>query len=132
MKKIIVYIMALCAAVSLVGCGSHAGDSMQLNMDDVKKIVLMYGGTGAQAEITDAATISMLTDNFNTLTLKREGKVDSTGWTYGIGWYDEEGKELAKLYCGAEPETITKDGYVWDIISGSVDVALLNELLGLH
>jgi uncharacterized protein YcfL len=129
MKKIIVFVLALFTVAALVGCSNHTEGSMQLNKDNVKKIVLTYGGNGSQAEITDAETISTITDNFNTLTLKKDGKVNSTGWTYCIGWYDKEGNESAKIYCGAEPKSIVKDGYVWNVTSGSVDVVLLSELL---
>ena len=89
----------------------------------------MNGNTGDVVEISDTETIQSITDNFNSLTLQKKGKVDGTGWTYGIRWYDEAEKEIANISCGAEPKSITKDGYVWNITSGSIDTTLINELL---
>ena len=129
MKKIFAFLLLFCIFAASFGCGK-AGDPVHLEIPDTKKIILRNGSTGAFTEITDPEAVSMITDSFRTLTLKKEGKTDSTGWTYGISWLDENEKELLKLYCGAEPESVSMDGYDWTITGGSVDVALLDRLLG--
>lgn len=125
MKKIIVCMLIFCLMVSLVGCGNQSA----LNIVGAKKIVLMNGNTGDKTVITDTDTIQSITDNFNSLKLRRQGKVNSGGWTYGIRWYDETEKELARISCGAEPSSITKDGYVWVITGGSVNTEMLKNII---
>lgn len=115
--------------VSLAGCGSQSASNSGLSIADAKKIVLMDGNTGNIVEITDTETIQNITDNFNSLTLQRQEKVNSSGWTYGIRWYDEAEKEIANISCGAEPTSITKDGYVWVITDGSVNTEMLKKML---
>jgi uncharacterized protein YcfL len=129
MKKIIVSMLVFCMVVSLAGCGSQSASSSELSIADAKKVVLMDGNTGDIVEITDTETIQNITDNFNSLKLQQQGKVDSTGWLYGIKWYDESEKEIANIHCGGEPTSITKDGYVWVIIDGSVNTEMLNNIL---
>ncbi len=129
MKKILVYILAFCIVLSLAGCGSQSVSSSGLNITDAKKIVLTNGNTGDRVEITDTETIQSITDNFNSIKLQKRGKVNSSGWTYGIRWYDESEKEIANISCGAEPSSITKDGYVWVITDGSVNTEMLNSIL---
>ena len=128
MKKILAFLLVFCISAVFFGCG-NAGDPSHLDIPAAKKIVLKNGSTGTLTEITDPETVSMITDSFRALTLKKEGKADSTGWTYGISWFDEDDQELLKLYCGAEPESISINGYVWAITGGSVDAALLDRLL---
>ena len=132
MKKIITLFFALLIVFSLVGCGNNTEESLQLSVDSVKKITIIYGNDGSQVEITDEETIAAITENFNTLILNRDKKIDSTGWTYSVGWYDADGNELTKIYCGAQSDSITRDGYVWKIASGSIDVDLLNDLLKIQ
>ena len=129
MKKILVYVLAVCMIALLAGCGSQSASSSELNIVDAKKVVLIDGNTGDVIEITDIETIRSITDDFNSLKLQKQGKVDSTGWTYGIKWYDESEKEIANIFCGAEPTSISKDGYVWVITDGSVNTEMLNNIL---
>ena len=129
MKKLLACMLALCMILLLAGCGSRSASSSGLSIADAKKVVLMDGNTGNAVEITDTETIQDITDNFNSLMLQRQGKVDSSGWTYGIRWYDEAEKEIANISCGSEPTSITKDGYVWVITDGSVDTQMLKEII---
>ena len=132
MKRIITLFFALLTVFSLVGCGNNTEESLQLSVDSVKKITIIYGNDGSQVEITDEETIAAITENFNTLILNRDKKTDSTGWTYSVGWYDADGNELTKISCWAQSDSITRDGYVWKIASGSIDVDLLNDLLKIQ
>ena len=130
MKKFfLVCMLAFCMVLSLAGCGSQSASSSGLSIADAKKVVLMDGNTGDVVEITDTETIQNITDNFNSLKLQQQGKVDSSGWTYGIRWYDESEKEIANISCGAEPTSITKDGYVWVITDGSVNTEMLKKII---
>ena len=133
MKRIITLFFALLIVFSLVGCGNNTEESLQLSVDSVKKITIIYGNDGSQVEITDEETIAAITENFNTLILNRDKKTDSTGWAYSVRWYDADGNELTKISCfGAQSDSITRDGYVWKIASGSIDFDLLNELLKIQ
>lgn len=133
MKRIITMFFALLTVFSLVGCGNNTEESLQLSVDSVKEITIMYGNDGSQVEITDEETIAAITENFNTLILNRDKKIDSTGWAYSVRWYDADGNELTKISCfGAQSDSITRDGYVWKIASGSIDFDLLNELLKIQ
>lgn len=132
MKRIITLFFALLTVFSLVGCGNNTEESLQLSVDSVKKITIIYGNDGSQVEITDEETIAAITENFNTLVLNRDKKIDSTGWTYSVRWYDADGNELTKISCWAQSDSITRDGYVWKIASGSIDVDLLNDLLKIQ
>jgi len=132
MKRIITLFFALLTVFSLVGCGNNTEESLQLSVDSVKKITIIYGNDGSQVEITDEETIAAITENFNTLILNRDKKTDSTGWTYSVRWYDADGNELTKISCWAQSDSITRDGYVWKIASGSIDVDLLNDLLKIQ
>ena len=132
MKRIITLFFALLTVFSLVGCGNNTEESLQLSVDSVKKITIIYGNDGSQVEITDEETIDAITENFNSLILNRDKKIDSTGWTYSVGWYDADGNELTKISCWAQSDSITRDGYVWKIASGSIDVDLLNDLLKIQ
>ena len=125
MKKMFVWMLALCLIVSLAGCGSRSA----FHIAGAKKVVLIDGNTGAAFEITDAETSRRITGDFNSLKLQKQGKADSSGWTYGIRWYDEAGKEIAGISCGAEPTSITKDGCVWAITEGCVNTELLNSMM---
>lgn len=133
MKRILTLFFALLTVFSLVGCGNYTEESLQLSVDSVKKITIIYGNDGSQVEITDEETIDAITENFNSLILNRDKKTDSTGWTYSVRWYDADGNELTKISCfGAQSDSITRDGYVWKIASGSIDFDLLNELLKIQ
>ena len=132
MKRIITLFFALLTVFSLVGCGNNTEESLQLSVDSVKKITIIYGNDGSQVEITDEETIAAITENFNTLILYRDKKTDSTGWAYSVRWYDADGNELTKISCWAQSDSITRDGYVWKIASGSIDVDLLNDLLKIQ
>ena len=129
MKKIIVSMLVFCMIVSLAGCGSQSASSSELSIADAKKVVLMDGNTGDIVEITDTETIQNITDNFNSLKLQQQGKVDSSDWTYSIRWYDETEKEIAHISCGAEPTSIAKDGYVRVITDGSVNTEMLKKII---
>ncbi len=132
MKRIITLFFALLTVFSLVGCGNNTEESLQLSVDSVKEITIMYGNDGSQVEITDAETIAAITENFNTLVLNRDKKIDSTGWAYSVSWYDADGNELTKIFCGEQSDSITRDGYVWKIVSGNIDVDLLKDLLKIQ
>ncbi len=133
MKRIITLFFALLTVFSLVGCGNNTEESLQLSVDSVKKIIILYSDqNGSQVEITDEETIAAITENFNTLILNRDKKPDSTGWSYSVSWYDADGNELTKIFCGEQSDSITRDGYVWKIASGSIDVDLLNDLLKIQ
>lgn len=132
MKRIITLFFALLTVFSLVGCGNNTEESLQLSVDSVKKITIIYGNDGSQVEITDEETIAAITENFNSLILNRDKKTDSTGWTYSVRWYDADGNELTEISCWAQSDSITRDGYVWKIASGSIDVDLLNDLLKIQ
>ena len=127
MKEAVSYMLPVCAVLSLTGC---VGSQSRLNIENAQTIVLMDGNTGASVEITDADTVRIVMDNFNSLQLKKDRKNDSTGWTYGIRWYDANGKEIESVLSGANPMSIARGNYVWTVTRGSIDTAVLDELLG--
>ena len=132
MRFKIMLLLFLCITV-FAGCG--ATTELNISTSEVSSIIIQSGTTGENFEVSDVDTIRLITDSFNSLSIKRSEKTCTTGCSYGLIWYGKDGKILESIAYAISPNenyTVTgikKDGYDWKITNGEVDNALIESLL---
>lgn len=126
MKKYLILIsLALICCLSLTSCGKK----MTFAIENTETILVMSGNTGKSVEITDQDIIQQITDNINSLSFERGSRINSTGWSYNIRWYNADGDEIENMSTGGTGTNLFYGGYNWSIVSGNIDTALLDEVL---
>ena len=124
-KRLLLFASALICCLFLASCGKN----MTFAIENAEKILIMSGSTGKRAEITDPDTIRRITGNINSLSFERGSRIDSSGWSYNIRWYDAGGDEIESITTGGTGTNLFYDGYNWCAVSGNIDTALLDEAL---
>ena len=94
MKKITALTLALALILSLAGC---AAQTKTFDIGKASRLEITSGTNGESVEVTDAASIKQITDDFNALRFKDEGKNDRDGWSYLISWLAEDGSCIEKI-----------------------------------
>ena len=128
MKK---YLVPVCA---LIICGvtllflTCRSKEKTFDIEGAAKIVVMSGNTGLRVDVTDKDTIQQITDNINSITFKRESKIASSGFRYGINWYDADGQIIESIGTGGDVHHMFYDGYNWYAVSGKIDMEFLDDL----
>ena len=125
LRKITVLFLILLVSLLLAACGKQKTFALEYP----KKVLLMSGNTGESVEIADEDVIRRITDNMNSVQLQRKSKINSSGWSYNIRWYDDTGAEMGNLSTGRDGTIIFYDGYEWAAVSGSIDTKLLDNVL---
>ena len=73
MKKLAALSLAIALILSLAGCAAQA---KTFDIGKASKLVITSGSNGESVEVTDAKCIKQITDNFNALKFKDEGKIN--------------------------------------------------------
>lgn len=106
----------------------EAYKEMNLNIENAASIVLKSGNTGTEIEITEADIIEEITVHFNSLTFRKDGEVDSDGWTYWLKWYDADGNLISDIVV-LSSDKIAYGDYYYTAEDGVIDTDLLDALL---
>lgn len=125
-KRLITICLALICCLTLASCSTEK----VFDIEGVAKISVMSGNTGESVEVTDEDLIQQITDNISAITFKRGSRIDSSGWSYNIRWYDTNGQEIDNITTGGDGTTLFYDGYNWSAVSGGIDTDLLDEVFG--
>ena len=121
MKKIIVITTILVCALSLVSCSSK---SKTFEIAGAEKLTVRSGSTGESIDIINADDIKYITDNINALTYSKGKKVNSSGWSYALQWFDESGEIIENLTLLGDGYTIIYDGHYYKGISVDHEIDL--------
>ena len=116
MKKLAALSLAIALILSLAGCAAQA---KTFDIGKASKLVITSGSNGESVEVTDAECIKQITDNFNALKFKDEGKIDRDGWSYLISWLAEDGSCIEKITALGDG-SITYGGHYYTV-EGSGD-----------
>ena len=116
MKKLSALTLALVFILSLAGC---AAQTKTFDIGKASKLEITSGTNGESGDVTDAACIKQITDNFNALKFKDEGKNDGDGWSYAISWIAEGGSCIEKITVLGDG-SITYGGHYYTV-EGSGD-----------
>lgn len=125
-KHFVIVCLALICCLALASCSAEK----TFNIDGVAKIEVMSGNTGESVEVTDKDVIQQITDNINSVKFQKGSRIDSSGWSYNIRWYNADGQEIENMSTGADGSHLFYDNYNWSTVSGSIDTGLLDEVLG--
>jgi uncharacterized protein YcfL len=125
MKKIIALIFAVvCMALLLTACGSK-----QLNMKEADYIVLINEEVNTSVKITDIQTVKKITDNINSLSLKKGESVRvPPGWSHQLVWYNANDKIIGVIGV-LDDSTLGYNDYYYSVSDGSIDIDFFDELL---
>ncbi len=111
MKKFAALTLALALILSLAGCAAQA---KTFDIGNASRLEITSGTNGESVEVTDAACIKQITDNFNALKFKDEGENDRDGWSYLISWLAEDGSCMEKITVLGDG-SITYDGHYYTV-----------------
>ena len=125
-KRFLVICLAVICCLVLASCSTEK----TFNIEDAAKIRVMSGTTGESVDVTDEDLIQQITDNISAITFKKGARIDSSGWSYNIRWYDVDGQEIESITTGGDGTNLFYDDYNWSATSGGIDTGLLDEVLG--
>ena len=126
MRRKLKFIVAATAflAILITGCGSK-----QLMIKGADSIVLKVEEDNNYIEITDASTVSVITDNINSLTLKKDKSIQlPPGWIYQLIWKDINGKIIQVLGI-VDKDTIGYNDHYYSISEGEMNVDFISDLI---
>lgn len=56
------------------------------------------GSTGETIQVTDPEAIRYIADNLNAMGFSHAGTAEGAGWTYGLTWFDHQGKPFETIF----------------------------------
>lgn len=113
MKMFITLCLALVLTLSLVGCSDK---TMTFDIGNATQIEIKSGLTGDEVIIEDSAFVKGVTENINSLTFEKMGKVDGVGYAYMLTWTDETDRTVASITITEENGyQISHDGYYYKV-----------------
>lgn len=128
MKKLFALLFALVCILALNACSS---EKKSFDITDVHKIVV-YAADGENVEITDTNIIQQITDNINSIQFEKgKSNKDTNGLGIIVQWYDENGNMLEVVSIMDEKNISYGDNF-WSASDGTIDIALINNLLQEH
>ena len=128
-RRLVLICLALICGLTLLFVVGHSTEKT-FDIKGVTRIAVMSGSTGKNVDITDQDLIQQITDNISSIRFKRGSRINSSGWSYNIRWYDAGGQEIENITTGANGTNLFYDGYNWSAVSGSIDTMLLDGVLG--
>lgn len=126
MKRKLKYIVVAAAFLTILitSCGSK-----QLMIKGADFIVLKVEADNNYIEITDTDTISVITDNINSLTLKKGKSIQlPPGWIYQLIWKDINGK-IIQILGIVDKDTIGYNDHYYSISDGEMDMDFISTLI---
>lgn len=125
MKKSIVLILVIvCIALLLTACGSE-----QLNIKEADYISLKNEEDNTSVEIIDTQTVAKITDDINTLSLKKEKPVQvPPEWSYQLVWYDDNDK-IIEVIGVVDDRILGYNDYYYLVSDGGIGIDFFDELI---
>lgn len=121
MKKII----ALMLVLALVGIMAACTHVTRISVENPAKIMIEKEGGGVAVTLTDAKTVSRITDVVCQIPLQA-AENSGADWTYRITWLDEDGKTITQItLAGAQ---IRWEGGSYNLGVG-VDLSVITDVL---
>ena len=121
MKKLLALILVLSLFAALAACTQVT----RISIEDPAEIKLEKAGGGVALTLTDAKTVTRLTDVVCQIPLQA-AENSGADWTYRITWLDENGKTITQItLAGAQ---IRWEGSSYNLGVG-VDLSVVTDVL---
>lgn len=130
MKKLIAFVLALVCVLVLVGCSEKR---MTFDIGNATQIQIISGLTDDEVIIEDTEFVKDVTENINSLTFEKMGKVDGTGYACMLVWMNETYNEIARITITEENGyQISHDGYYYKVGADlAIDMQPIWEMLNI-
>ena len=121
MKKLLALVLVLSLFAALAACTQVT----RISIEDPAEIKLEKAGGGVALTLTDAKTVTRLTDVVCQIPLQA-AENSGADWTYRITWLDENGKTITQItLAGAQ---IRWEGSSYNLGVG-VDLSVITDVL---
>ena len=121
MKKLLALVLVLSLFAALAACTQVT----RISIDNPAEIKLEKAGGGVSLTLTDAKTVTRLTDVVCQIPLQA-AENSGADWTYRITWLDENGKTITQItLAGAQ---IRWEGSSYNLGVG-VDLSVVTDVL---
>ena len=121
MKKLLALVLVLSLFAALAACTQVT----RISIEDPAEIKLEKAGGGVALTLTDAKTVTRLTDVVCQIPLQA-AENSGADWTYRITWLDENGKTITQItLAGAQ---IRWEGSSYNLGVG-VDLSVVTDVL---
>ena len=121
MKKILALALVLCLFGTLVAC-THV---TRISIENPAEIKLEKAGGGVALTLTDAKTVTRLTDVVCQIPLQA-AENSGADWTYRLTWLDESGKKITQVTLAGSQ--IRWEGSSYNLGVG-VDLSVITDVL---
>lgn len=121
MKKILALALVLCLIGALVACS----EVTRISIENPAEIKLEKAGGGVAVTLTDAKTVSRITDVVCQIPLQA-AEATEDAWTYRITWLDENGKTITQVTLAGSQ--IRWEGQSYNLGVG-VDLSVITDVL---
>ena len=121
MKKLLALVLVLSLFAALAACTQVT----RISIENPAEIKLEKAGGGVALTLTDAKTVTRLTDVVCQIPLQA-AENSGADWTYRITWLDENGREITQVtLAGAQ---IRWEGQSYNLSVG-VDLSVVTDVL---
>ena len=121
MKKILALVLVLCLVGALVAC-THV---TRIAIENPAEIKLEKAGGGVAVTLTDAKSVSRITDVVCQIPLQA-AEATEDAWTYRLTWLDSNGKTITKITLAGSQ--IRWEGSSYNLGVG-VDLSVITDVL---
>ena len=125
MKKVGTILVSFALFLSFGGCSR----TKTFDVYHARSLSIQSADSGTMITIVDEAELEAIAMNFASIQWKRAGKnQDSTGWSYRLCWYDENGKCMEDVTIVNNGQ-ILWNGYLYTSKQVVINTTMLEELL---
>ena len=121
MKKILALALVLCLFGALAACS----EVTRISIENPAEIKLEKAGGGVAVTLTDAKTVSRITDVVCQIPLQA-AEATEDAWTYRITWLDDSGKTITQVTLAGSQ--IRWEGQSYNLGVG-VDLSVITDVL---
>ncbi len=131
MKIVLTALLGVFLSFGLYACTGRIEDNASFNniqsvydefsLDRISEIKVTNGNNGNRMNVTDTEQIENIFDAFSKLSIKdtEQPKEDSSGYSYGIGFYNDDKKVLSVVY-GSVTDTLLINRHLYIVEDKSV------------
>ncbi len=91
----------------LTGCSTGG---KEFAIGEAAMLEIIDGSTGETIQVTDPEAIRYIADNLNAMGFSHAGTAEGAGWTYGLTWFDHQGKPSETIFLMGDGYTILYEG----------------------
>ena len=91
----------------LTGCSTGG---KEFAIGEAAMLEITDGSTGETIQVTDPEAIRYIADNLNAMGFSHAGTAEGAGWTYGLTWFDHQGKPFETIFLMGDGYTILYEG----------------------